>query len=232
MIQLCNICYICTQMNEIYKCPLFASLDREEVNALLVQNSKALHYSAGQLIAKQSDTYRSLLCMDEGIVRGEMTHSNGERIIIEEIAAPRMIAPAFFFATHNTLPVDIIAKTSVNIIAISKGSFLTMLQKEERVLHNFLRQISDRSQFLSERLRMMRFGTIQSKLAHYLCEQMQVHRSPEFALEHTQQELADLFGVTRPAVARSLSILVEKNILLSKNRKIQILNREELYKLL
>lgn len=225
------ITFVCI-MNEIYKCPLFASLEREEVDELLMQNSKTAQYAAGQLIAKQSDIYRSLLCMDEGVVRGEMTHSNGERVIIEEIAAPRIIAPAFFFASNNALPVDIIAKTQVQIIAISKPSFLNILQKEERVLHNFLRQMSDRSQFLADRLRMMRFGTIQSKLAHYLCEQIQSNHSNEFALQHTQQELADLFGVTRPAVARSLSLLVEKGILLSRNRRIQILKRDELHKLL
>lgn len=219
-------------MNGIYQCPLFASLNSEEVDGLLHLRSKTIQFNAGDLIAVQSEAYKTLLCVDQGIVRGEMTHSNGERIVIEEIAAPRIIAPAFFFASNNRLPVDIIAKTHVQLVAISKTAFTEILQTDSRVLHNFLRQISDRSQFLSDRLRMMRFGTIQSKLAHYLWEQRQEEEADAFKLKHTQQELADLFGVTRPALARSMRTMADSGLIAIQNKKVEILNPKGIQQLL
>ena len=219
-------------MNGIYRSPLFAGIAPEDTDRLLTDRAKIKAYAAGELIAKQSDHYRSMLCIDEGVVRAEMIHYSGERIVIEEIAAPRLIAPAFLYASDQRLPVDIIAKSEVHMVSISREAFTRILQEDQRVLQNFLRIMSDRSHFLSERLGMMRFGTIQSKLANYLWEAMNEKQTDEFQLEHTQQELADLFGVTRPALARALGVLAQKQIISSKNRSIRILRRDELSRLL
>jgi len=93
--------------------------------------------------------------------------------------------------------------------------------------------MADRSRFLSEKLRMQRFGTIKSKLARYLLEISQrLANGPtpliEFVLPHTQQQLADIFGVTRPALARTIKQLENENLIQTNAKNVRILNRKQL----
>ncbi len=196
-------------MINIYASPIFKDVPEHVVDKILERKYKLLQFRAGALIAMQGQTYRTLYIIDEGKVRGEMTNEEGVNVIIEEIEAPRVIAPAFFFSTENRLPVDIYAVTDVTLVAISKDHFLDLLHNNRQVLINTIRSISDRNQFLSERIRLLRFGTIKSKLSAFLIEQMHLHGVTDFTIAQTQQELADLFGVTRPSLARALRQLEE-----------------------
>ena len=202
-------------MNKIYDSPIFSGLTRLEIDILLNKKHSITTYNAGELIAIQGSLYHSLLIIDSGIVRGEMSSFTGNSIVIEEIEAPRIIAPAIIFATDNRFPVTVIAVTDADIISIKESDFTEIMQSDYRVLHNFVRSISDRNKFLSDRVRMMSFGTIKSKIAHYLLSQIKQKQNIEFDILHTQQELADMFGVTRPALSRAISQIAETGIFIS-----------------
>jgi len=215
-------------MNGILKSPIFKGIQPEEIESLLEGKCRALQYRANDVVALQGDSYHSLFMVESGTVRAEMTSPAGDRVVIEKISAPRAIAPAILFATENRLPVDVIAVTNVEIVAIKIGDFTTILQSSALVLHNFIRSISDRSKFLSDRVRMLRFGTIKGKLASYLLEQMQHQGTPQFTIPHTHQELADIFGVTRPALSRAVGQLAEEGVIESEKNSYAILNQEKL----
>lgn len=212
-------------MEEIYQCPIFKGVSPEELNSLLNGKFHSKSYKAGETIALQGDSYRSLLIIGKGIVRGEMINFAGDHIVIEEISSPRSIAPAILFATENTLPVDVIAVTDTEIVSIHRADFTRLLQTEVKILHNFMQSISDRSKFLSDRIRMLRFGTIKSKLVGYLLEQAQRNGSNSFDIPHTHRELADLFGVSRPALSRVLGQIAETGIITSRKKHFQINDR-------
>lgn len=224
--------YICPMMNGIFKSPIFRGLRSEETERLLEGRHRETRHKAGDVIALQGDRYLTLLIVDSGTVRGEMTNFAGERVIIEEIAAPRAIAPAIIYATENVLPVDVIAVTDVTIIAIRIDDFTQMLQSDTRVLQNFIRSISDRSKFLSDRVRLLRFGTIKSKMAAYLLEQIQKNGSTAFTIPQTHQELADMFGVTRPALSRAIGQLTDEGVIESKKNNYTVINRPKLLSLI
>ncbi len=207
-------------------CPLFQGLSSSEVETLLEGRTTTTRYRAGEMVALQGSRYDALLIVAEGKVRGEMTDELGRTTIIEEIPAPRVVAPAFLYATQNLLPVTIIADVPTIVCAIGRSHFTRMMQQEDRVLTNFLRSMSDRSRFLSDKLRMQRFGTIRSKLARYLLEQSAGQST--FTIPHTQQQLADRFGVTRPALSRGIAQLEEEGVIRSDRKVFEIVNRKAL----
>lgn len=209
-------------------CPLFKGLTDAEILALLADRFVLKTYRPGELVALQSSLYEQLLIVNKGFVRGEMTDSNGRSSLIEEIHAPRIIAPAFLYATENRLPVELIAAVSTEIVCIGRSPFTSMMQQDARVLTNYLQLMADRSRFLSEKLRMQRFGTIKDKLARYLLELSQRLNGDEFVIPHTQQQLADLFGVTRPALARAVGQLEAEGLLRTKGKHFSILDRNRL----
>lgn len=213
-------------MKNIYRCPLFKDIPEPEVDLLLNGIARMKHYAAGEIVAIQGTQYKSLLIIDDGMVRGEMTNNAGDVVVIEEIAAPRIIAPAFIFASDNRLPVNVVAVSSTDMVSIALFDFMHMLQNNSQVLTNFIRSMSDRSKFLSDRVRMLRFGTIKSKLASYLLEQRDFNGTDAFMIPHTHQELADMFGVTRPALSRALGQLMDEGGIEGHKNQIRIVNKQ------
>ena len=215
-------------MNKVYNSPIFSGLTIIEIDLLLNGRHSVTNYKAGELIALQGSIYHSLLIIDKGVVRGEMSSLAGNSIVIEEIEAPRIIAPAIIFASDNRFPVTVTAVNDADIVSIKESDFTKMMQVDHRILHNFVRSISDRNKFLSDRVRTMSFGTIKSKIANYLLSQIKQKQNSEFDIPHTQQELADMFGVTRPALSRAISQIAETGILISHKNHFIIRDEDKL----
>ncbi len=200
-------------MKGIYNASLFKGLDHTFIDLLLDRAYRLHTYPTGALVAVQGDAYKSLLIVIEGMLRAEMTNPDGAKVIVEEIKAPRSVAPAFLYANNNNLPVSIFAIEPSVILSIPRKNLSEMMQQNQKVLENYLREISDRSRFLSERLRLITFGTIKSKLRSYFMDMTHGMDKEPFSIPHTHQELADMFGVTRPALTRAIGQLEEEGIL-------------------
>lgn len=214
------------------KCPLFIGLSLDQILELLNGQFKILAFKNGDLVLAQGEVFNHVYIIKKGRVSAEMLDTMGRNTTIEELDPSRIIAPAFLFATKNRVPVDVIARMETLIIRISKEKLMEMMQKELIILQNYLNIVANRAFFLSERIRSFRFGTIKSKWANYLLEQAQINNDTIFQIPHSQQELADLFGVTRPAVGKALSQLIEMGVVQSDRKYFRIMNIQLLQKII
>ncbi len=211
------------------QCILFKGLKEHEIELLLNQ----LHYQEKSfkresLIAQSGDETTAQMILLSGSVRGEMMDFNGKAIKIEDIKAIRMLAPAFLFGKQNHYPVSIIANKESRVLNIPKNDFLQLLGANELILKNYLDNISSRAQFLSEKIKFLFFQNIKGKLAHYYLTKSRETRSRTLKMESSQEQLAVLFGVSRPALARSIKELREEKIIEAQGKEIRILNIEAL----
>jgi CRP-like cAMP-binding protein len=211
-------------------CPLFHGLSNDEIENLFEDKYKILNFKTGDYVGYQNDCYTHLFILLEGKISAEMIDRLGRTVVVEEIEAPMPLAPSFLFATQNFLPVDIRALSKVKVLKISAAHFKKMIRENEKVLNNYLRFISDKSVFISEKLKHFRFGTIKNKLALYLLEQYEILNNLTFTIPHTQQEMSDMFGVTRPALALALSHLIQSGAITSSKKQFQIVNLKLLKK--
>ena len=163
----------------------------------------------------------------EGSVKGEMVDQSGKVVKIEDIAAPRPIAPAFLFGQNNRLPVDVVATEAVRVLVIPRSSMVQLMQANSRVLTNYLDMMSNRATFLSSKLYFLSFRSIREKLAHYLLEYAKSELLA-FTLPMGQQELADYFGVTRSSLARVFADMEREGLARFDRRNVTILNRQGL----
>jgi CRP-like cAMP-binding protein len=99
------------------------------------------------------------------------------------------------------------------------------------MLVNFLDMISNRSQFLSEKIKFLSFKTIKGKLAHFILQKAGNDLS-SVVLGMTQNELAEFFGVARPSVARALHDLEVEGYIEAKSRNIKIIDKRGLSELI
>jgi CRP-like cAMP-binding protein len=216
--------------NVLSTSPLFRGLNIDEIQSALGSvYVRFRNYKSGSLIYNNNDIVTSLSIVLGGSVKGEMTDYAGKVIKIEDIMAAGAIAPAFIFGKNNRFPVSVTAVQDTRLMIIDKKDFLKLLSQNPTILVNFLDMISNRSQFLSDKIKFLNFKTIKSKLAQYILEL--AGNKPDIRLDRTQHDLANYFGVARPSVARALGDLEEQGIIETSGKNIKILKRQILAEL-
>lgn len=198
---------------ELEKIELFKGLNLEELEKQLSNiNMKILKYKKGDVIAFRDEVINGLYINFSGEVSTEMLKDNGESKKIEEIKSGKILAAAFIFGEYNYFPVDIIAKTDVEILYIEKKELLNLLVTNKKLLVKFLDEISEKAQFLSKNLwESVAKKSIEQKFANYLLVN---EKNNLVELKITLTELAEYFNVTRPSLSRVINQMIEEKILL------------------
>jgi CRP-like cAMP-binding protein len=90
--------------------------------------------------------------------------------------------------------------------------------------------ISNRSQFLTEKIKFLNFKTIRGKFAQYILQTAGPEKS-EIRLAMTQNELSEYFGVARPSIARVIGEMEDEGIIITKGKTLTILDKKRLTEL-
>lgn len=215
------------------KCPLFAGVAAKKIETLFKEAFFQIrNYEDGAFIASQGEVVENVMIILEGVVKGEMNTFMDKSVTIDKLMPGMLIAPAFIFGENNYYPVNAIAIENVKVLRIPKSDFVAMIRKDEALLVNFMDRISGRAQLLSDKLRFLFSNSIKGKLAYYILEQSVLQKSDNIIMKHSHQELSELFGVVRPSLTRVISDLNKENIILSKGKKVSIINKDSLSSLL
>ncbi len=213
---------------KLENCPVFIGLSSEEIESLFDQiNFQIKKYNEGQMVTHAGDTVDKLIVVLNGSVKGEMVDLSGKTIKIEDIEAPKPLAIAFLFGKANKYPVNVVSNKESELLIIPKESVLRLFSMNQIILLNYLNTISDRSQFLSEKIRLLSFHSIRGKIANYILQLAQ-DGSQQITLPLSQNQLAELFGVARPSVGRGMRELHNEGILKVEGKRVSILNMKEL----
>ncbi len=213
--------------------PLFRGITPERLFADLEEISfHTRSYKKGEILAQQGAVCNRLVILTKGSVRGEMIDYSGRLIKVEDIAAPRAIAPLFLFGEENRYPVEVTANEPTEVIELPKSSVLSLFRKNEQFLENYMNLSANYARTLSDKLFFMSFKTIRQKLASYLLRLYKQQQQTHITLDRSQQELSDYFGVSRPSLARELAHMQEDGLLIADRKHITILQKEELVQLI
>ena len=214
------------------ECPLFRGITEKEAENLLNKiHFQIKSFSKDEVVVVAGEPVLNLNIIISGSVRGEMIDFSGKTIKIEDIEAPKPLATAFLFGQENKFPVTVTANNDVKILTIPVSEFLKMLQLNTPILKNYLNSISSRAQFLSQKLHFLSFKTIKGKVAHFLLKQAG-DKFHSVELKNTQQQLADLFGVTRPSLARVFGEMQKEGLIRITNKTVTLLDKKALTELM
>lgn len=208
--------------------PLFKGMTPADIEKLLGSvpfNIKK--HSSGLMVFQSGETVNFLIIVTAGVVKGEMVDYAGRIIKIEDVPAPGAIASAFIFGSNNRFPVNVVSVSEVELLLINKPDFLKLLMKNDLLLINFLNMISNRSQFLSEKIKFLNFKTIKAKLANYILQKAG-NDTLFLSLGMNQSDIAEFFGVARPSVARALGELESDGFIQARGKNIRILDKKGL----
>lgn len=212
---------------KIQACSLFQNI--ENPTELIQQvHYRIRTYHDEQVVAYQGDRCDELLILTEGKISAEISNLKGNVVKIADISAPSSLATAFLFGKKQIFPVNAIARSQVKVLRFAKTSVMKMFELDKAFLLNYINQVSTRAQFLTDRLKFVSFNTIKGKLAYYLLNLEAEQKSETLELQQTQNEIAELFGVTRPSLARCFRQLADENCIRTERKKVHILNHKKL----
>ena len=137
--------------DELKALPLFAGLKDSDLEELLAAPHRRRVYKPGKTIMSAGDAVQSLVVLAAGRVETRMGGDERE-VVIDRLAAPCLLAPAFLFASDNTLPVDAVAVEECVVWMLNHEGFVRFMAAHSEVMCRFLRTMSDRSRFLSEKV--------------------------------------------------------------------------------
>ncbi|MEI7830145.1 MAG: Crp/Fnr family transcriptional regulator [Prolixibacteraceae bacterium] len=213
----------------IYNSPLFKGLTIVELNTLFLQiQFQVKTFRSGEILAHAGDDVNRVILLLNGRLQGEMIDFAGNSLKIEELEPPQMVAAAFLFGPKNIFPVYLSAKTDGKILVIPKKEFIVLLSRESRVMVNYLNIVSGKAQFLSGKITFLSLKTIKEKIAYYLLQKMKNGESGIIKVEQTQTNLADLFGVTRPSLTRTILEMEKRGILKWSRDQVSISDLKQL----
>ncbi|MFV0507379.1 MAG: Crp/Fnr family transcriptional regulator [Bacteroidales bacterium] len=187
------------------------------------------NYKAKGVIALMEDEVAGQYFLTKGTVQTEMSDPDARSLKIDELHAPALIAPAFIFGAYNKFPVNVFARTDVELLFVHKIHLLSLLQSHQLILKNYLEVLSTRTQFLSQKIKFLSFQTIKGKYASYLIDNI-VDGNMNLVLKESHEALATIFGVTRPSLSRAVRELDQEGIIVAQGKKVKIINLSSLRK--
>lgn len=201
---------------------VFNNIDEETIKNILEKTRYEIrNYSPNESIAFRGDEVKGLYIILKGILITEMLTEEGNVIKIEELVPSDVIASAFIFGKKNSFPVDLTAKDEVEILYVERKEFLKLLFSQEKILENFLNEISNKTQLLTNKIwNSFNNKTIKKKFCDYVKKNQ---KNNLFSIQNLGA-LAEFFGVERPSLSRVLSDLV-------KDEKLERIGRNK-YKIL
>ena len=189
------------------KTVVFNDLDEDTIKDILEKTKYEIKkYSLDEPIAFRGDEVKGLYIILKGTLITEMLTEEGNIIKIEELVPSDVIASAFIFGKNNSFPVDLSAKDETEILFVERKEFLKLLFSQEKILENFLNEISNKTQLLTSKIwNSFNNKTIKKKFCDYVKRNQ---KNNEFFIENLGA-LAEFFGVERPSLSRVLSELVK-----------------------
>ncbi len=190
---------------------IFDGIEPEKIEQILKNIKYEIKkYKKNNSIVFRGDVVDGIKIILKGSITTEMLTSGGSIKKIEDLKQTDVLASAFIFGNKNFYPVDLLAKEDVEILSISKAEFLKILSQNERILRNFLDEISNKTQLLSKKIwSSVNNKTIRDKFNQFIREK---HKNHELEIESIKG-LAERFGVARPSLSRVLGEYLEKGVL-------------------
>jgi len=228
----CSFCFL-NYTDVLSLNSLFRGLGKDEIGNIIRDiKHNVREYQRGEVIAFEGDSYDRLILIVKGSVVGEMMDFEGRVLRIEQRSAPETVATVFIFGENNRLPVTITALEETHLLFIPRDDLLHLFAGNRTVLKNFMDTMANRAQFLSIHLKLLGLNSIKGKIAHYLLDQVKEQGKDEIRIPHTQTELSEMFGVTRPSVGREIRRMNDTGIISSRGKNIRIINKRMLSSLL
>ena len=210
-------------MIEIIKTiPLFSQLQADEIRPLVADNQLFLkNYSKGTTVYNQKDSCKTLDIVLSGNFVAYSLSENGSEMTMFEFSRGQMFGANLLFGDNHTYPLTIYCMGDAQLLHVTQKAISNILHNYNFVIQ-FIGMLSQNSQKLNQRIRMVAQKTLRENLLEYFKQQSILQGSDTIVLPISKKQLADYLGVQRPSLFRELKNLKDEGLIDISNRRIRL----------
>ncbi len=200
---------------------LFDGVSSDEIIEIVLEFScEEKSYQKGDVIFSPEKFERVL-----GVVlSGRIAVTKG-RLSVSELSRGSLFGAAALFNNEPEYASTLTAKTAATVLYFSQESILTLINRDERIRMNYIRYLSARIRFLSEKVDTLGEISSEKKLARFLLKNAD-------ASGHVNgcnfSEMAGRLGIGRASLYRELAKLEEAGVIKKDRSGVEILKPSEL----
>jgi CRP/FNR family transcriptional regulator, polysaccharide utilization system transcription regulator len=196
-------CQICS-----FKSPLFNFLTPDELDSI-TKTKKRVLFKAGETIVKQGAPLTHVLSFTNGLAKVYIEGKNNRNLILQFIRPTNFIGgPGIYVDSKHYFTVTAIEDSAVCFIDMAV--FKDIIRKNPDFADAFLQQLSRNGIFNYERFISLTQKNMPARIADGLLYlQNEIFATGNYEINISKQDLADLTGMSKDSVIRTLKELTD-----------------------
>jgi CRP-like cAMP-binding protein len=213
---------IATEANLLQRVPLLAALTDADREAL-ARTATRRRFRRGDIIFQKDDPGHSLFIVARGSVRIHVPSTQGADLTLAVLGAGQFFGDlSLLDGRPRSASASALADTSV--VAIERSDFVALVRSRPEAAMSVLATVARRLRETDEMASDLAFLDVGGRLAKKLLDLAATHgvrRADGVLLDMTltQEELANMIGVTRESVNRNLSVFRRTGLVAKEGRR-------------
>ena len=212
---------------------LFSGIPTKELcNDLNTVPHHIQRYDKGETIFHLMENASRIGIVLEGNVQAQKPFPNGSQINVSVRKAGELIGAAAVFSKSQKYPCDVIALEPATILFFQREDILLLLQKDLRIMKNFMTELATASFMLQQRLELLSYSGIAQKAAFYLLIQARQSGKNVIRIPGSVSNWSMVMNVSRSSLHRELKKLEADGLISYAPPVIEILDFDALQNVL
>ena len=189
-------------------------------------------YDKGEIVFHLMEDANRIGVVLEGRVQAQKPFPNGSQINVSIRNPGELIGPAAVFSRSQKYPCDVVSLEPVTIMMFRREDILLLLQKDLRIMKNFMSELATATFMLQQRLELLSYSGIAQKAAFYLLIHTRQSGKNVIRIPDSVSNWAMIMNVSRSSLHRELKKLEAEGIISYDPPTIEIHDPERLQSVL
>ena len=170
-------------------------------------------YDKGEIVFHLMEDAKRIGVILEGRVQAQKPFPNGSQVNVSLRNPGDMIGPAAVFSRSQKYPCDVVSLEPATIMMFRREDILMLLQKDLRIMKNFMAELATATYMLQQRLELLSYSGIAQKAAFYLLIQARQSGNHAIRIPGSVSNWAMIMNVSRSSLHRELKKLEADGII-------------------
>lgn len=213
---------------------VFSRLDMEEIR-MICENSTVRKFEEGEVIFFEADESKNLYLLVNGRVKLSMLSPEGKEKVMSILQEGDLFGEISLF-DHSPHPVTAEVQKKARLLTLPYFRLEEMIIQKPRLALKIIENLSKKTRLLTSQVRDLVFHDAAERMASLL-----LRFGKDFGREEdgrtkidlilTHQEIANLLGVSRVTVTKTINKLIDENLITIEDKNIIILDKKGLSKI-